>query len=578
MLAKSTATAPGRDPYVFAASFTANLLALAVPLSMIQIYDRVIPNDGVETLTVLALVVVTSVLAEVALRMARRRLLLISGDAFERDAYRRAIRGLLSEDPANDARANQGTSFTRLTAIERLRAHHTGDTATAILDLPFAILFLAVILMISPFVGGVVLAILALSSLILRHIRRGILGSQRDRLEVEARRHSYVVEVLSGMETVKGLRIEDFMARRYERLLTQSAFSSAEIARRIQHAQGFTAAVGTLAPVVTAVAGAYLAIRGEISVGALAALVLLTGRIVQPVLRLESFVASADSARLALRDYLSLAELPHRGTGTTAAEKIDRIALRGVATAPDPGLGIAFEGVELDIARGDFVLLTNVRRAHATHFLRLLLGEVPVTAGEITLDGVPVAEVRLEDRQRLVRLLSGETSLLDGTLLDNLSGFAPGPVRGRAIDLANRLGLDDFIVKSPDGLATQVRAGNNGRIPRSAARIALNVAGLVTAPDVILLDDADAGLDDAMLGRLVAWLRDTAPGRIVVMASGRPELAALANRSVDLSGAIRHVQDGVAGAADAGRDGPAALSEGDPVHPGAPTGKAPGPR
>lgn len=534
MLANSFVTAARRDPTVLLASFGANLLSLAVPMAMIHIYDRVIPNQGYQTLLALGLMAFGAILAEVTLRSARRHLLEIAADRFETDAYRAAVSRLLAADPARAPRTSQGHLYRCLTGIERLRGYSVSGLATDIFDLPFALLFLTVIALISPLIGLAVFVLLAFSFLVLRRARRRVLALQLRAKENEERRHSFLAEILRGADVVKSLRIEDFILRRYERLLGGAAETSARTAGSVQLAQGFTAAVGTLTPLVIASIGAWLVIAGQLTVGALAAIVLMTGRIIQPVLRIEAVLAGSDNIRhhqAELEEVLALSPAPQ---AALPLGQVRTLALEGVGTAPDPVSGTAFRGLDLTLAPGDCLALEGGTLQARRAFLHLLAGEVLVSEGRLLLNGRAAADYALDDRRRRIRLLSSENALIEGSLLENLTAFRPRLYRDRAIELAERLGIERAISQSPEGLALAVGPDLRARLPKSLSDAVAIVGALVTDPDVVLFDEPNAALDREIDARLLDLLQADAGRRITVLISNRPSYLRLATRSLDL--------------------------------------------
>ncbi|MEO0991561.1 MAG: ABC transporter transmembrane domain-containing protein, partial [Pseudomonadota bacterium] len=517
------------------ASLGANLLALAVPMAMLQIYDRVIPNQGLETLAALGLIVAAAILGEIVIRTARHALLCSGAERFEQQVYGAAIRSIIQHDPARVDRVSQGDLFTRLSGIERLRSLHTGEAATAFLDLPFALLFLSVILMISPLVGAAVVLLLGASFVFLRLARGSVLDLQRLRQSVEARRHSFLMETLESIDTVKALQAQDFMKRRYERLLAQSAERSAALANKVQVAQGFTAAVGTLAPLFIGSLGAYMVIQQSLTIGALAAIILLTGRIVQPVLRMEAFLAGADNARQAREDIDSILQLPQSASGTLPLERVESLILKGVATQAFPGSRFAFRDLNLTLETGDCIAVTGPSRAALSEFLKVLSGEACLTEGEMLINGVPVDQYRLVDRQERIRILAHDHALLQGTLLENMCLFKTRTYRDRAVILAQEIGLADMLSGTPDGYSTAVGSAGQSRLPRSAADATQVVSGLVCDPDVVLFDEANDAFDIEMDRRLLAMMEEWLPRRMTVLVSNRPSYLRLARWQLDLS-------------------------------------------
>lgn len=521
------------DPAVIFASLGANTLSLAVPMAMIHIYDRIIPNFGYETLTVLALAVLGAIAAEVALRTARRVLLEQAGERFSHAAYLAAIRSLLESDPAHEGdEVSQGRLFRCVGSIERLRTLHVGEVSMAFLDLPFACLFLGIIALISPTIGLTVVGILLVAFPVLRMARRRVLNLQIERTKVEERRHSFLMEVLGGVETIKGLQIEPFMKRRYERLTSGSAKVSASMARSIQMAQSFTASIGTLAPLLIGAMGAFLVISGDMTVGSLAAVVLLTGRIIQPALKVEAFMAGMANVRQEREDLEDVVTLPGQLSGAHGLSRIDQLSLNGVNA--QQGSKIAFRNVFLTIARGDCIAITGGDRRARTAFLELLMGEFEVTGGTLTLNGRSYSDYSLADRRRHIRYFSAENALIAGSLIENMTQFQPAEHRDEAIALASRLGIEDTIYRSAEGFELLVGSGAKSALPKSLADAILVIGGLVNTPDVILFDEANAALDFDTDNKLLDELKRRRPDTIIVLVSNRPSYLRMATRSVDI--------------------------------------------
>ena len=504
-------------------------------MAMIHIYDRVIPHDGVETLIVLALVISGALMAEIMLRMARRYILERAGERFEAAAYPAAIRSLLLADPAEMNCASHGELYRGLTGIDRLRAMHSGETSMALLDLPFAFLFLAVITLISPQAGLTIFVVLALSFLALRRARRRVLTLQIERKEGEARRHSFLTETLRGLDVVKSMGIEEFMQRRYERLLTSSADISAETARSVQMAQGFTAAVGTLSPLLMGSIGALMVIRGDMSVGALAAVILLTSRIIQPILRVEAFLAGVENTqqdREELEDILTAASIP---SGSWALKGIDTLAIEDASTEISDACPIGFSKVNLTLTRGECLALRGPDKQTKTAFLQLLAGELTLSSGDIKVNGQSLFNYALDGRRKKIRTFSPSNSLIEGTLIENMTVFDPRRYRDRAIALAQSLGIESSISQSPDGFEMNVGSDAKAQLPKSLADAALIVGGLVTDPDLILFDEANASLDREIDSALLTILEAQKSSRITVMVSNRPSYLKSADRTLDVA-------------------------------------------
>lgn len=527
-----------RDPAVLGATLCANVLALAIPLAMIQIYDRVIPRAGVETLAALGLIVAGAILGESLVRAARSYLMALAAERFERDAYGRALTALMMEDPAAGGRLTQGQIHARLAAIDRLRSQHEGGVALALVDLPFAALFLLVIVLLSPELGLLAVLLLCFTFLCLRTARERVRALQADRRHGEERRHSFVAEVLRNVEMVKGLGVEDFMARRYERLMGAASRVTSDLSRSVHGTQAVTATVAALAPLLMASAGAWLAIHGQMTIGALAAVVMLTGRTLQPVLRVEAWLSGQDDAREARAELSDLLALPQRAAGLVPLPEVTQLDLSrtGAQAADAPPLPPE-AAATLCLRKGDCLLVDGGDAITRSAALRLLQNEMSVPGTQVLLNGKPAAQWRLADRQdRIVRLEAG-AGLLEGSLIDNITGFRRSAYRDKAVHLATMLGIDRFVSQSPEGYAMRVGPNAAAALPRSIADACAIVAGLVSDPDVILFDEANATLDHEMDQRLLAELRRRARSCILVIVSSRPSYRRLATQTLHLGDA-----------------------------------------
>ncbi|GFE51907.1 hypothetical protein So717_36600 [Roseobacter cerasinus] len=522
------------NPAIVLGSFLANLLALALPLALLQIYDRVIPNAAYETLFVLAAMVMVALLVDAALRLARARLLAFFAADFEVYSYQRALWALVMEDPTQRKRADHGTLMTRMAAIDRLRGFSGNSATAALLDLPFALLFLVVIAVLAPAVAVVVAAMLALTFIGLTFLRRRIDRARQRRIDLEARRYSFFSEVLANIMPVRALGITDLMSRRQERLLERSASQTRVLTADVHLAQGLAAAVGNLTPLVTAAIAGFLVLDGQASMGVLAAAVVLSGRIVQPVLRLEGFMAELDNVRQAEEDLKSLTQAPLKQNGSRPLDRVESLELRDVSTSPDPDLGLGLNGVTLSLKPGDCLLLRSDSPVQLIAAERLFLGEASLLEGQIMVNGTDLAEYDLRDRQRRIRILPEEAQLLAGTLFDNICAFEAERYGSRALELAQELGLQKIMRQNPKGVLAKVQPESTD-IPQSAKRIASNISGLVTRPDVIVFRAAYTGLDHDADKRMLNWFSQNAAKHILIMTTNRPSYAKLATKTLDLA-------------------------------------------
>ncbi|MEM6408784.1 MAG: ABC transporter transmembrane domain-containing protein [Pseudomonadota bacterium] len=523
------------DPAVIVASLGASVAALALPMAMIQIYDRIIPNQGFSTLAALGIIVLVAILVEFGLRSARGMILSQAGAKFEIEGYRAAAAALLDEDPSKARDDRHGDLMTRLTAIDRLRDLHAGPTSGALLDLPMALVFLGLVSIISPLVAGAMTLLLAASFIHLKRKRARVRDLHRERLEIEARRQSFLTEVLDKVDTVRSLRIEDQMERRHERLLARSGEITDQLVASIHSAKSFAASVGMAAPLIVALTGAWLFTQDALTIGSLAATVILTGRIVQPVLQFEAYVAGADNARVAAEDYRVLVDRTPRKGGDVPMVSAKTLELIDVSTDPEDDTGVAFQNISVRFERGSCSHIKAPSKMHGSAFLRLIAGEIALTRGAILIDGKDLADYRVEDRLAAIRLLTAPHRLLTGTLMENLTNFSGHRYQETALNLAREIGLDQHVIPTVEGYGMSVGQSEKDGLPRSLADALGMVSALVTDPDIILFDEPNVALDRETDARLLEMVKGWTHKKTVIMMTSRPSFARLADREIDIS-------------------------------------------
>jgi len=295
---------------VLTASLLSNLLGLVFPLVMLQVYDRILPLAGWGTLWVLALVVVGSALIDGALRLARGALLARAAARYDHRIGLACLDAVLGSDQVAFARHSRGSYLNRFGAIERLREHHFGSGLVLLLEVPFAVVFLALIWLVAGRMVFVPLTLLVAFVLVslgaesrLRHCLERQDGLRRARAD-------FLLESIEGMHTLKSLAAEAPMQRRYERLMRQSAhavFDTGDL-------QGWIQALGSWFSQVVMVSfvalGSVLVVNGELTVGALAAGTLLAGRVLEPALKGLRLLTSRQTARFAAGEIDGILKLP----------------------------------------------------------------------------------------------------------------------------------------------------------------------------------------------------------------------------------------------------------------------------
>lgn len=522
------------DPYILAASISANILAFALPLFMLQIYDRVIPNQGVATLSVLALGVFIAIVLELILRTARAQLMGLAGDAYERKTQDMVFQRLLKSDLTKIEKEPPGVHLDRLNSIDRIRDFRNGDAAMAALDIPFVVIFLAVVMVISPILGVTILLVLGVAILLVNRLQSKSVALSEKRHEIDRRRFSFLIEVLNGIESIKSANLEAFMERRYERLMGSTAEVGAEATRRANFTQGITGAIGQVTPVLIASVGAVLVIHQDITVGALAATILLGTRIVQPVLRLSSLRAGDDDTRRAETELAGFLKTPVEAAGTRACQSIEQVSFKNITFMSKDSETQLFKGIDLEFSRGEVLVIDGSNGAGRSVLLWMLTGYLKPNSGSVLINGKPIDDYDGVSLRKRIAYLPNQPKLIEGTVLDNMTRFQPETYLEDALDVAASLGLDEYFAKHQEGLSTMVGRGSDAGLPTSVAERVPLVGALVGHPDLVLFDEANANLDADGDRRLKEHLASLKGEAAIIMVTQRPSYAQLADRRLML--------------------------------------------
>ncbi|PWW00621.1 ATP-binding cassette subfamily C protein LapB [Hoeflea marina] len=518
------------DPHILAASVSANVLGFALPLMMLQIYDRVIPHKGYETLTVLTVGVMVAIVLEMVLRAARAHLMALAGDAFERNTQARLFERLLKTELSTVEKHSPGVYMDQISSIDRIREFRHGDTAVAALDLPFAALFLLVVMVISPILAAVIVLLTLVSVFAVRALQSQAATLSQQRRGIDRRRFSFLIEVLDGIESIKSLNLEAFMERRYERLSSSTSQVGAQSTRRSNFSQTVTGSIGQITPVLIASVGAVMVINQAITIGGLAAVMLLGSRIVQPVLKLEALRVGEEDTRRAESELAKLMAFPLPAKGGTRCERIDSIELSGINLMRQDTDTALFSNLDLKLNRGEIISIDGANGSGRSMLLWMIMGYCRPQSGGVRINGAPMDVYDQADLRGRIAYLPPRPMLLEGTVLDNMSRFQPERHLDDALRVATALGLGGYFASHQEGFSAVVGHGLNAGLPTSVAERVPLVGALVGRPDLVLFDEANANLDmegDACLKEYIAALKGQAA---VILVTQRPSYVALADR------------------------------------------------
>jgi ATP-binding cassette subfamily C protein LapB len=538
------AVLPRGNPELAASAVAANLLSLALPILVLQIYDRIIPNHASSTLLLCVVGMAVILALDAGLGIARGYVTGWNAARIQHALNMKAVARILGSDTKCFEQMGAGSYIQALRGIDTLRSFHGGQTLFFWIDLPFAALFIAVIALIG---GPIVLApLLVLIAVAFLARWSGI--ELRDALENRAgndsRRHSFMIDALAKIGTVKALGMESLLVRRYERLQRHSAGANYLSVFHSIIARSIGTMMSQLMMVVVAATGATLVIEGSLSIGGLAACTLLAGRIGRPLMRLLGIWTQNQSAAIARRQVSQVLALPQE---TPDSDALSRDGAPGDALTPTLDGAVRFENVtfqypkqerpllqdiNFDFEPGSTTAITGPNASGKSTLLQLMAGLLHPDGGKISFGAVDAAAIAPHHLRSQICYLPQRPVLFEGTILENLTVFRVEERLDRAFAVSQSLGLNESIARLPDGFDTRIGVGSIDRLPIGLRqRIAVARALIaVPKPRIILFDEANALLDahsDEQLGALIRQYKGVAT---IVIISHRPGLLQLADR------------------------------------------------
>ena len=517
---------------VLFASFFINLLALAVPIFTMNVYDRVVPNAAFETLWVLTVGVLIALVADLGLRVARgyfldysaRRIdITLSASILEKTLGMR-----LEHKPAS-----VGSFAANLRSFEFLRDFTTSATLTGLIDIPFALIFIAVIAWISPVMLLPVLVGIALLLFITMIVRPRLEALTETSYAAGAQRNSTLIETLSGLETLKAMGAESIMQRQWEeatRFLASQNLHARELNLRLTQTSSTIQRIVQLSVIVV---GVYMIAAGKLSMGGLIACMLLSTRSVGPFAKLGSLLTQFQNAQVAMKALTALFDTPNEYQDEKAfisRESFDgSLEFKNVSFKyPNSGLN-SLQQASFKLSAGEHIAVLGRVGSGKSTIAKLALGLFEASDGEIRIDGVDIRQLDPREYRGSVGYVPQDVTLFTGTLRDNISLSRPGITDAQLIKAAERAGIADWINRHPLGFDMPI--SERGDSVSGGQRKCISVArALVTEPSILIMDEPTGGTDQSTERAIIDSLKDYMEGRTLIVVTHRNSLLALADR------------------------------------------------
>ncbi|ALG68523.1 type I secretion system permease/ATPase [Beggiatoa leptomitoformis] len=520
---------------VLLASLLINLFALASPLFVMNVYDRVVPNNALETLWVLAIGMLIVFVFDFLMRSLRGYFIDVAGKRADIVLSSRVFEQVLGSQRSAHP-TSVGAFANQLHEFESFRDFFTSATLTAVIDLPFALLFVVAIWgLLHPALALLPLfaiPLIILFSLLLQLPLRKVI---QQTTQASAQKQAVLVETLSGLETLKTVRAEGNMQRRWELLMAQLAQGGLKVRYLSALSVNFSVFIQQLTSVIVVVYGVYLIADKEITTGTLIAATILTGRALAPMAQVVSLITRYHQSLQAFKSLDRLMRMPlERPLNHPFVHRPllqGNIEFKQVAFSYPQQAQTVLQAVSFGIQAGERVGIIGRIGSGKSTIAKLLLSLYPPESGSILVDGVDSRQIDPEDLRRNMGYVAQDPTLFYGTVRDNIVLGAPYADDAQVLRAATLAGVTDFVNRHPLGF--DMRVGERGEGLSGGQRQAIVLArAFLLNPPILLLDEPsnamDSSTEEALKARLSPYLAD----KTLILVTHRQSLLSLVERLI----------------------------------------------
>ncbi len=516
------------------AALLINLFAIAFPLFSMNVYDRVVPNHAQETLWALAIGIVVVISADLLMRTLRSHFVDEASARIDVQISATLMERVLGMQLTHRPAA-VGSFAANLRGFEQVRDFIASSTVTALIDLPFALLFLAVMTWLSPWLAIPVVLVFMLIVVVGYVLQHRLHELSQATWQAGAQRNATLIESLTAIETVKTQGAESVIQTRWEQANAYLAAINMRMRGLSSGAMSATAWLTQLVSVSLIVIGVYLISERQLTMGALIAASMLSGRALAPAGQVVGLLLQYQGALTALQSLERIMAQPVERPAGSAF--IQRRELRGDVEFRDvrfayPGrTDSALDGVSFKIAAGERVALIGKVGSGKSTIEKLLLGLYAPTSGAVLLDGIDLRQLDPADVRRNLGYVSQDVTLFFGTLRENIAFGLPYADDSAIVAAAEVAGLSEFVNRHPRGFDMAV--GERGESLSGGQRQSVGVARAVlhNAP-LLLLDEPTSAMDFSTEAHVTARLGAFAIDKTMILVTHRTSLLPLATRVI----------------------------------------------
>ena len=518
---------------VIVAAIFINLFVLAMPLFMKNVFDRVLPNNAIETLLAMTFGIVFILLFDLIFSLLRAYYLGKAGKKADlimsNKIFDQLLNIRLSEKPNST-----GQFVSRLQSFQSVRDFFTSATIATLVDIPFTLLFIAVIFYFGGLLGWISVATIVLVLLLSWSMKNKIKAVVEKSAKEEQLKQTTLNEAVAGLEIIKSIRAQNRMKAHWDESLNQTLYYGEKSQMFSQFTTLTTAMISKLSNIAIIVAGVYLSLEGEMSMGGIIAAMMLNGRVIAPISQIVGMIIRYDQTIISMNN---IEEIMNMEVEKSDKNYISRPNLNGDIEFKDVTFsykGQNFEtlkNINLTIKQGEKVAILGRIGSGKSTLAKLILNLYSPTHGSVLVDQTDIRQIDPVDLRRSIGCVPQEPFLFMGTIKDNITIGEQYVTDEEVLEASKAAGVHDFLGKHEAGYDLLV--GERGEGLSGGERQSVTLArALLTNPNIMILDEPTNSMDRQTEQAFMKKMKNLIQNQTLIMITHKMSVLTLVDRVI----------------------------------------------
>ncbi len=514
-------------------SLLINLFILATPLFTMNVYDRVLPNNAIETLWALFIGISIVMFFDLLLKILRSHFLGIASKRADTIMSNKIFNHLLNIKL--DAKpSSTGQFVSRLQSFESVREFFTSATIATIVDFPFVIIFILVIVFIAGPLAYITIATVIISMLSSWYMQRPLKALIEKSVKEEQIKQTTLIETIAGLEIIKSVKAQNRMKTHWDQSVNKTVHYSDKghfLSQSISYSTAFLAQFSNIAIVA---GGVYLAQDGEITMGAIIAAMILNGRVIAPVSQLVGLILRFDKTMLSLNNLDEIMKMPVEKEEKSYISRPNLkgdIELKNLTFSYKDQNHQTIKDINLKIKQGERVAILGKIGSGKSTILKLIMNLYEPVSGSVLIDGLDTRQIDPTDLRHAIGTVPQEPFLFMGTIKDNLTIGEQYVSDEELLRVSKVAGLDDFLGKHEAGYDLLV--GERGEGLSGGERQSVTLArALISDPNIIMLDEPTNSMDKQTERAFIRKMKGIIEDKTLIVVTHKSSLLELVDRVI----------------------------------------------